>query len=96
MINKNLKPKLAKDIVWREEGEEGEIVSLASYVGGPIRMLNPVASKIIKLLDGKHTIEDIINEIIKSFEDVDYETAEKDVLDFLKELEQERIIDAII
>jgi methyltransferase-like protein len=93
MIDRNLKPKLAKDIVWKEEGENGEIISLASYIGGPIRMLNPVASKIIKLLDGKHTVKEIINEIVESFEDVDYDTAEKDVLEFLEELKQKRIID---
>ena len=93
MIDKNIKPKLAKDIVWKEEGKEGTTISLASYIGGPIRLLNPVASKTIKLLDGKHTIQEIITEIYESFEDADLKTVENDVLEFLLELEKKKIIE---
>ena len=95
MIDKSIKPKLAKDIVWKEEGKDGATASLASYIGGPIRLLNPVASKTIKLIDGKHTIQDIINEIFESFEDVDLKTVEKDVLEFLRDLEKKKIIDPL-
>ena len=95
MINKNIKPKLAEDIVWKEEGKDGETVSMASYIGGPIRILNPVASKIIKLLDGKHTIQEIIIEIYESFEDADLKTIENDVLEFLNELEKKKIIEPL-
>ena len=95
MIDKNIKPKLAKDIVWKEEGKDGTIISIASYIGGPIRILNPVASKTIKLIDGKHTIQDIINTIFESFEDVDLTTVENDVLDFFQELERKKIIDPL-
>ena len=38
MIDKSVKPKLSKDIVWKEEGKDGTTVSLASYIGGPIRL----------------------------------------------------------
>jgi len=93
MIDKNIKPKLAKDIVWKEEGKDGTTISLASYIGGPIRLLNPVASKTIKLLDGKHTIQEIITEIYESFEDADLKTVENDVLEFLLELEKKKIIE---
>ena len=95
MINKSIKPRLAKDIVWKEEGKEGTTVSLASYIGGPIRLLNPVASKTIKLINGKHTIQEIINEIFESFEDVDVKTVENDVLEFLLELEKTKIIEPL-
>jgi len=95
MINKNIKPKLAKDIVWKEEGNDGTTISLASYIGGPIRLLNPVASKTVKLLDGKHTIQDIIMEIFEIFEDVDIKTVEYDLLKFLKELEKLKIINSL-
>ena len=95
MINKNIKPKLAKDIVWKEEGNDGTTISLASYIGGPIRLLNPVASKTVKLLDGKHTIQDIIMEIFETFEDVDIKTVEYDLLKFLKELEKLKIINSL-
>jgi hypothetical protein len=92
MINKDIKPELSQDIVWKEEGENNETVSLASYIGGPIRFLNPVASKIIKLSDGKHTVREIINKINESFEDSDPEKIEKDVEKFLKQLEKKKII----
>jgi len=95
MINKNIKPKLAKDIVWKEEGNDGTTISLASYIGGPIRLLNPVASKTVKLLDGKHTIQDIIIEISETFEDVDIKTIENDLLKFLQELEKLKIINSL-
>jgi len=95
MIDKSLKPRLAKDIVWKEEGKDGTTVSLASYIGGPIRLLNPVASKTIKLIDGKHTIQEIITKIFESFEDVDIKTVEKDVLEFLQELEKKKVIDPL-
>lgn len=95
MIDKNIKPKLAKDIVWKEEGKDGATVSLASYIGGPIRILNPVASKTIKLLDGTHTIQEIITEIYESFEDADLKTVENDVIEFLLELEKKKIIEPL-
>lgn len=95
MIDKNIKPKLAKDIVWKEEGKDGASVSMASYIGGPIRILNPVASKIIKLLNGKHTIQEIIIEVYESFEETDLKTIENDVLEFLDELEKNKIIEPL-
>jgi methyltransferase-like protein len=95
MIDKNLKPKLAKDIVYKEEGKDGATVSLASYIGGPIRILNPVASKTIKLIDGKHTIQEIITKIHESFENADLKTVEKDIIEFLLELEKEKIIEPL-
>ena len=95
MIDKNLKPKLAKDIVYKEEGKNGETVSMASYIGGPIRLLNPVASKTIKLLDGKHTIQEIITEIYESFEGAELKTVENDIIEFLLELEKNKIIEPL-
>lgn len=95
MIDKNLKPRLAKDIVWKEEGENGEIISLASYIGGPIRFLNPVATKIIKMSDGKHTIQEIIDQIMSTFENAALEGVEEDVFKFLKELEDKKIIEPL-
>lgn len=93
MISKDIKPKIRKDIVWKEEGKSGEIISLASYLGGSIRFLNPVASKIVKLSDGKHTVKEIIEEICKTFETTDYKAVEKDVENFLVTLEKDKIIE---
>ena len=93
MIDKNIKPKLAKDIVWKEEGKDGTVVSLASYIGGPIRILNPVASKTIKLINGKNSVQDIINEVFSSFEGVDIQTVEGDIIEFLLDLQEKKIIE---
>ena len=95
MIDKNLKPKIAKDIVYKKEGKKGETISMASYLGGPIKLLNPVASKTVKLLDGKHTIQEIITEIYKSFEDADLKTVENDIIEFLLDLEKKKIIEPL-
>lgn len=95
MISKKSKPKICKDIVWKEEGEKGVTISLASYLGGSIRFLNPTASKIIKLSDGKHTVEDIIDDITNSFEDADRNNVEKDVEKFLRMLIEKKIIESL-
>jgi hypothetical protein len=95
MISKDFKPKIRKDIVWKEEGEKGEIISLASYLGGSIRFLNPVASRVVKLSDGKHTVQEIIDDICRTFEDTDPKVAERDVEKFLKTLEKKKIIKPI-
>jgi len=95
MINKNIKPKICKDIVWKEDGKNGEIISLASYLGGSIRFLNPVGSRIVKLSDGTHTINEIIEDICKTFEDSDPKAVEKDVEKFLKRLEKKKIIEPL-
>ena len=92
MIENNAKPKLRKDVVWKKEGKDGENVSLASYLGGPIRLLNPIAGKIVELSNGKNSVEDIIQEICKSFEDADEEIVKKDVHNFLTKLEKNQII----
>ena len=95
MISKDIKPKVAKDIVWKEEGKNGEIISLASYLGGSIRFLNPVASKIVKLSDGKHTVAEIIEEICKTFEETDPKKVEQDVMKFIATLNKKKIIEPI-
>jgi hypothetical protein len=92
MINKTIKPEICKDVIWKEEGKNDDTVSLASYLGGPIRFLNPVASKVVKLSDGTNTVQKIIDEICKSFEDADRKKVEKDVENFLLELEKKKII----
>lgn len=95
MINKNIKPKLSKDIVYKKEGKNQEILSLASCKGGPIRILNEVASKIIVLSNGNNSINNIIEQIYNSFEDTNEKSVENDVLRFLKILEKENIIETL-
>ena len=49
--------------------------------------LNPVSVFIWKRLDGKHTAQDILRELLETCEDVP-ENAEQEIKDFIEELEQ--------
>jgi SynChlorMet cassette protein ScmD len=70
-------------IVLREEFDDWAI--LFDPDTGKALGVNPVGVFIWKRLDGKHTIESIIEELNKSCEDVP-ENAEKHVQDFIKQL----------
>lgn len=63
---------------------EGEAVIVIPQKG-LVRVLNEAGSRIWQLLDGGNTVEDIIN-IISSEFNVSREEAQKDTLDFIKEL----------
>ena len=93
-MNKNMKPKISKDIVWKKEGKNGELLSLTSWLGGPILLLNPVASKIVILSNGKNTIEQIATNICKSFEDTDLNRITKDLEKFFIVLQDKKIIES--
>lgn len=58
---------------------------------GQVKVFNEVGAVIWELIDGKRTIENIIEEIISQF-DVDRVTAESDVLNFTSELYNRDII----
>ena len=49
--------------------------------------LNPVSVFIWKRLDGKHTPQDILRELLETCEDVP-ENAEQEIKDFIEELEE--------
>ena len=53
--------------------------------------MNDVGSEIWKLCDGKHTIRQIVDSITQNF-DVSVRQAEKDVLSFLRELEEANLV----
>ena len=91
MIN-NCKPMVCKDILWRKDGAEDELVILASCNGGSIRFLNPVAGKILELSDGKNSVNDIITNICEKFANTSRDTVEKDVITFLNTLKENKII----
>lgn len=58
---------------------------------GLVRILNEVGSRIWQLLDGKNSIEDIINILSPEF-NVPREGLEKDTLDFIRELKEKEMI----
>ena len=69
---------------------DGEAVSVTPRKG-LVTVLNETGSGIWQLLDGRNSVEDIIN-IISSKFDVSREEAEKDTLDFIKELEEKDMV----
>ncbi len=54
--------------------------------GAEIKVLNPCGSLIFELLDGAHTVEDIVEAIRKEYQVEDLQ-ARTDVLSFLQELD---------
>ena len=90
-MNESTLPEIKNDIVWRKEGSKQNIVSISSCNGGPIWLLNPVASRIIELLNEGNTVKDIIEDISFNFE-VNYEEIKVDVINFLLSLQKRGII----
>lgn len=75
-------PKRSEDTASRVVDGEAVIVIPQK---GVVTVLNETGSGIWQLLDGRNSIEDIIN-IISSEFDVSREQAEKDTLGFIEEL----------
>lgn len=67
----------------------GEAVVLTRAM--KLHVLNETATIIWQLADGETKIRDIVNEICESF-GVGIETAERDVLDFISELEKTELV----
>ena len=68
--------------VWRVVGEEVIILSDHSR---KIHVLNEVAAEIWKLCDGTKSLKDIVSVITEEF-DVDTETADRDVTEFIENM----------
>jgi hypothetical protein len=81
------------DIVTRDIAGETIIVPVRSHVGdlGSIYTLNEIGSLIWQLIDGKNSVEKIVEAICDSYE-VTYDEAEKDIIDFLMSLEAAGLI----
>jgi Coenzyme PQQ synthesis protein D (PqqD) len=56
-----------------------------------LHSFNKVGSLIYELSDGEHTVADIVAAVVESFE-VDRETAERDVVEFLETLLAKNLI----
>ena len=82
------------DMVSREIAGEVILVPIRSNVGDleSIYTLNETASTAWALIDGSHTIGQIVDQIILEY-DVDPDQAKSDMFDLIKDLEQ---IDAIV
>ena len=83
--------RLIKDpnMVFRQIDDEVILVPIRRNVADleSIYTLNPLAARIWELIDGKRKIKDIKNVILQEYE-VDEEKVEKDLLEFLTQLEE--------
>ena len=81
-------PKRSEDTASRMIDGEAVIVIPQK---GVVTVLNETGAEIWQLLDGRNSVEDIIN-IISSEFDVSRDQAEKDTLDFIEELMEKDMV----
>jgi len=81
-----LDKKVTRDenVAWRIIGDEGVLLSAED---SSVHSLDAVGTRIWELCDGEKTVSEIIDQVVSEFE-VDRETAEKDVVEFIEELMQ--------
>ena len=78
----------SNEVVWRML--DGEAVMM-SEDGSQIHNLNKVASVIWELADEKTTVKQIIEKICEGF-DVEWNTAQEDVLEFIQKLVDQQLL----
>lgn len=83
--NRFYKVRRSADSAYRAVGDEGGLVVLP--IRSEVKVLNPVGSKIYSMLDGSHTEREIVDAVVNEF-DIAPDEAERDLREFLKELEQ--------
>ena len=81
----NARPRRHPETAYREIGEEGGLVVLPRR--SEVKVLNPVGTRVFGLLDGEHTVDEIVLRIVDEFE-VGPDQARHDVEEFLTELER--------
>ncbi len=72
-------PKRSDDVVWRRDGEDEQIIVLSKEEFPLPVILNPAASRIFLLCDGKNTLEDIAQALMREFDLEDFSVAVADV-----------------
>jgi hypothetical protein len=83
----------SKSVVTTKTGNEYVLVPVANNIADMNSMytLNETGAFIWEHIDGKNSVENIINELIKEY-DVDYSTASYDVFSFINEMEKYLVI----
>lgn len=76
-------PRRHPETAYRSVGDDGGLV--VQPTKSVVQVLNPVGSTVFSLLDGNHTVRQIVDAVIEEFE-VPLEQAQRDVSDFLHEL----------
>ncbi len=88
MLSLDSYPQRSDELVWRVI--DGEVVILTTD-GHEIHTLNKVGRVIWELSDGTRNIKEIVSLICERF-DISFEVAKADVLDFVKQLEDKKIL----
>ena len=86
------KIKANTDIVYREE--EGEAL-LFNPDSGAIKVLNSTGNIIWKLCDGSRDKDQIVEELVKAFPEIKRENLEKDLAEFLKQVEENSLVSLV-
>jgi len=90
------KPKKSGNIVSRVIGEETVLVPVKKKVADLTSFYNladPVSQRVWELMEGDASGQEILDVIVSEF-DVEKEAAEKDLKDFLAQLEERKLIEA--
>ncbi|MGD2248467.1 MAG: PqqD family protein [Candidatus Methanofastidiosia archaeon] len=82
-MDDNWKPKKAERLITRTEDDTLLIFDSNS---GNIKVLNKTAELIWDALDGKTSVSDVVEVVVKETLDVDRQTIKNDVYKFLEEL----------
>ena len=83
------KPALIRNCRLASSVEHGKIILIPE---GMIK-LKGTSIEIVKLVDGKRTVREIVESLCLKFHDADSQAIKKDVIDFLKLLEEKRVLD---
>ena len=83
------KPKRNSGHAYRSIGDEGGLVVIPRQ--SKVQVLNPVGIKVYSMLDGTHSLEEIVRAVMEEFE-VEETPARADVEAFLDELASEGML----
>ena len=82
-MNNTYRPQMTKDIVFREE-DDGAF--LFDPIKDELRCLNDTGVVIYKAINGKNSIDDIVNKLAAIYPDVEKGQIRKDVETFMEDL----------
>ena len=86
------RPNRNPETAYRAVGDEGGLVVLPTQ--SEVKVLNPVGSFIYAMLDGEHTVQQIVDRVVDEF-DVTPDQALADTDEFLDSLEAEGMLAAV-
>jgi hypothetical protein len=81
-----------KKVRWRWDGESGEHITFLNPKTGTINVLNPLAATIFNLSDGKHTVRQIVDDIVEQFQAPSAEQVRSDVETFLDFMVKQELV----